>query len=331
MSTGSARPLEDAFRIAQTDLVNWLVSDHDLALYGRIPTDQPSGGIAARQCLRHQLHVAGEDPQGVAPAAPRPFRRRAQATTPRSVEPTSQRGGFGHTVNTRGGEPDGSASTAAGSGQMPQPPGSVASTFVLRRPRAGGPTPSESRRHTVSCAHRLIRRGKGLRTRHLIRGFESLRPKPSAQKLSSFGESPATEPCLACSIVSITLHPNFRRHAVADADAHAENVAIDGVPGDRPEPARFRSSFVWRVDRHAIQYDRRRAQRRRSCRAESPRAGGGPLHRSVHPPRRPGHSTMTFVIPPRRLGIYSGRRRVTRHSERTRIRATTSLQTRRST
>jgi acetamidase/formamidase len=32
MSTGSARPLEDAFRIAQTDLVNWLISDHGLAL-----------------------------------------------------------------------------------------------------------------------------------------------------------------------------------------------------------------------------------------------------------------------------------------------------------
>jgi acetamidase/formamidase len=30
MSTGSARPLEDAFRIAQTDLVNWLVTDHGL-------------------------------------------------------------------------------------------------------------------------------------------------------------------------------------------------------------------------------------------------------------------------------------------------------------
>jgi len=32
MSTGSARPLEDAFRIAQADLVNWLVSDHRLAV-----------------------------------------------------------------------------------------------------------------------------------------------------------------------------------------------------------------------------------------------------------------------------------------------------------
>jgi acetamidase/formamidase len=32
MSTGSARPLEDAFRIAQTDLIRWLVSDHGLAL-----------------------------------------------------------------------------------------------------------------------------------------------------------------------------------------------------------------------------------------------------------------------------------------------------------
>jgi acetamidase/formamidase len=31
MSTGSARPLEDAFRIAQTDLINWIVTDHGLA------------------------------------------------------------------------------------------------------------------------------------------------------------------------------------------------------------------------------------------------------------------------------------------------------------
>lgn len=31
MSTGSARPLEDAFRIAQTDLINWIVADHGLA------------------------------------------------------------------------------------------------------------------------------------------------------------------------------------------------------------------------------------------------------------------------------------------------------------
>ena len=32
MSTGSARPLEDAFRIAQADLIGWLVSDHGLAV-----------------------------------------------------------------------------------------------------------------------------------------------------------------------------------------------------------------------------------------------------------------------------------------------------------
>jgi len=30
MSTGSARPLEDAFRIAQTDLISWIASDHGL-------------------------------------------------------------------------------------------------------------------------------------------------------------------------------------------------------------------------------------------------------------------------------------------------------------
>ncbi|MGI8678849.1 MAG: acetamidase/formamidase family protein [Jatrophihabitans sp.] len=32
MSTGSARPLEDAFRIAQADLVQWLVDDHRLSI-----------------------------------------------------------------------------------------------------------------------------------------------------------------------------------------------------------------------------------------------------------------------------------------------------------
>jgi acetamidase/formamidase len=31
MSTGSARPLEDAFRIAQLDLLHWVVRDHDLS------------------------------------------------------------------------------------------------------------------------------------------------------------------------------------------------------------------------------------------------------------------------------------------------------------
>ena len=30
MSTGSTRPLEDAFRIAQTDLVQWLAAEHGL-------------------------------------------------------------------------------------------------------------------------------------------------------------------------------------------------------------------------------------------------------------------------------------------------------------
>jgi hypothetical protein len=31
MSTGSARPLEDAFRIAQVDLVEWIAGDHGLS------------------------------------------------------------------------------------------------------------------------------------------------------------------------------------------------------------------------------------------------------------------------------------------------------------
>jgi acetamidase/formamidase len=31
MSTGSARPLEDAFRIAQLDLVQWVAAEHGLS------------------------------------------------------------------------------------------------------------------------------------------------------------------------------------------------------------------------------------------------------------------------------------------------------------
>ncbi len=51
MSTGSARPLEDAFRIAQTDLINWLVADQWAVGHGRLPAGQPGGGVAARQRL----------------------------------------------------------------------------------------------------------------------------------------------------------------------------------------------------------------------------------------------------------------------------------------
>lgn len=31
MSVGSARPLEDAFRIAQLDLIEWIAADHGLS------------------------------------------------------------------------------------------------------------------------------------------------------------------------------------------------------------------------------------------------------------------------------------------------------------
>ena len=67
MSTGSGRPLEDAFRISQWDLTQWLASD-----FGLDPLDAyqllTSGQRNARgERGGSQLHVRVEDPEGIPP------------------------------------------------------------------------------------------------------------------------------------------------------------------------------------------------------------------------------------------------------------------------
>ena len=62
VSTGSARPLEDAFRIAQVDLVQWLEAEFGLHTSGRVPACFAGGRIAAGQCRRHQLHLGCQAP-----------------------------------------------------------------------------------------------------------------------------------------------------------------------------------------------------------------------------------------------------------------------------
>jgi len=65
MSTGSARPLEDAFRIAQTDLVQWIAEDHNLSVMDAYQL-VTQAVVTACQRLRHQLHIRRENPQGLA-------------------------------------------------------------------------------------------------------------------------------------------------------------------------------------------------------------------------------------------------------------------------
>ena len=66
MSTGSARPLEDAFRIAQLDLVQWVATDFGLRSARRVPAVVPGGRVAAGQRGRPELHLGREGPQAVA-------------------------------------------------------------------------------------------------------------------------------------------------------------------------------------------------------------------------------------------------------------------------
>ena len=78
MSTGSARPLEDAFRIAQHDLVTWIGARVRARPARLLPAGHPGLRVADRQRLRPQLHGGREDPQAL-PAPPRRLRRRPRA------------------------------------------------------------------------------------------------------------------------------------------------------------------------------------------------------------------------------------------------------------
>ena len=60
MSTGSARPLEDAYRISQHDLVTWTADAGRAGPARRVPAGQPGRRGAGRQRLRPQLHDGRE-------------------------------------------------------------------------------------------------------------------------------------------------------------------------------------------------------------------------------------------------------------------------------
>ena len=67
MTTGSARPLEDAFRIAHAELVRWVRELTGLSAHGRLPArvaDRPDPG---RQRRRHQLHGRRQAGQALPP------------------------------------------------------------------------------------------------------------------------------------------------------------------------------------------------------------------------------------------------------------------------
>ena len=65
MSAGSARPLEDAFRIAQHNMVSWVGLAVRARQARRIPAGHPGGGVAAGQRVRHQLHLDRQDGQAL--------------------------------------------------------------------------------------------------------------------------------------------------------------------------------------------------------------------------------------------------------------------------
>ena len=76
MVAGSYRPLEDAFRIAHTQLIGWICEATGLVGDGRIPARDPGLEVADRECLRRQLHDRGEDAQAI------PARRRTGWAAP---------------------------------------------------------------------------------------------------------------------------------------------------------------------------------------------------------------------------------------------------------
>ena len=75
MTAGSARPLEDAFRIAQLDLVQWLGSDYGLDPLDAYQLITQAVESPPGQRLRPELHQRGQAAQAVPAAGPRDGRR----------------------------------------------------------------------------------------------------------------------------------------------------------------------------------------------------------------------------------------------------------------
>ena len=73
MVAGSARPLVDAFRIAQVELIEWLVAEYRLRKDGSVPGRLPGRPFPHRQCRRSELHGRREIPQAFAASQVRPL------------------------------------------------------------------------------------------------------------------------------------------------------------------------------------------------------------------------------------------------------------------
>ena len=68
MVAGSVRPLVDAFRIAQVELIEWLVDDYGFDKHGGLPGRVAGRPLAHRQRRRSELHRHGEVPEEAAAA-----------------------------------------------------------------------------------------------------------------------------------------------------------------------------------------------------------------------------------------------------------------------
>ncbi len=67
MSTGSARPLEDAFRIAHADLIAWMGEEYGLEALDAYQLLTQVSEIAGRERRGPELHVPRQDRQGLSP------------------------------------------------------------------------------------------------------------------------------------------------------------------------------------------------------------------------------------------------------------------------
>ena len=68
MVAGSVRPLVDAFRIAQVELIEWLVDEYGFDKMEAYQIVSQAGHSAHRQRRRSELHGDGEVPEEAAAA-----------------------------------------------------------------------------------------------------------------------------------------------------------------------------------------------------------------------------------------------------------------------
>ena len=96
MVAGSYRPLEDAFRIAHTQLIRWICRRDRPVADGHLPARDPGVTLADRQRVRRQLHDRGQDAEAISARRHGLDGRRARTPS------TDRRGGAGHSIGTPG-------------------------------------------------------------------------------------------------------------------------------------------------------------------------------------------------------------------------------------